>query len=138
MGSAPAFPKNVAVRVQPAESGVAVWLTFESSHRNNFSYTLFVDAAGRAQVSGEDLLRWFDQERFTFLMDYYDPRTVFTGRVTAEVLSNSELESAMGAFTMFNRHISYPDGYEDKLKAAFARGQDPSRYQIEWEVSTGD
>jgi Domain of unknown function (DUF6881) len=129
------FPKSVTVRVRPAgHEGLAVSLCFESNRKNHFYYPLFVDRDGFAEVSGEELLRTFDEERSMFIMDYDDPRLVFTGRITAEVQSNADLEGALGAIEIFRGECSFPEGYEEKLRSAAARGQDPDQYRVEVEA----
>lgn len=75
-------------------------LCFVSSAKNDFHYTLFTDDDGRAHATGEELLRNFDEERSTFIMDYGDPRRVFTGHINARVLSSAELAQTMAALTI--------------------------------------
>ena len=135
MQSKSSFPRKVGVRVRPtAREGLAVALSFESSRKNHFHYTLFVDRDGFAEVSAEELLRTFDEDRSIFMMDYDDPRLVFTGRITATVMSTCELERALGAFDLYRGGFSFPIGYEDNLRLAIARGQDPEQFHVEIEV----
>jgi hypothetical protein len=95
---------------------------------------VFVDSPGTATVSGDELLKAFDQERQTFIMDYDDPRLAFAGKVTAKVLSTAELRSALDAFNMFRGEISYPNGYESRLIGALRRGQNPDAYEVEVQI----
>lgn len=131
------FPKNVAVRVRPAcPEGLAVSLRFESSKKNHFYYLLFVDRDGFADVSGDELLRTFDETRSTFIMDYDDPRLVFTGHITAKVQNNADLAGALRALNMFRGKCSFPEGYEEKLKSAASRGQNPHNYDVDVEIES--
>jgi hypothetical protein len=131
MESTLTFPRKVAVRVRPAREGLAINLCFEASKKNNFHYTLFVDRDGCAEVSGAELLRTFDEDRSMFIMDYEDPRLTFTGRVTANVLNTSELHRSLGAFEIYRGKCEFPEGYEDKLRLAAARGQDPNQFRVD-------
>jgi hypothetical protein len=126
------FPRNVIVKVSgPAPAGLAVVLIFPMRSRNPFFYTLFVDAAGHAQVSGEELLTFFDQARAQFVNEYVDPRAGFAGEVFAEVLGAVELESSREALEMFRGKFVYPPLYEEKLKAAILRGVEADAHEIE-------
>jgi hypothetical protein len=132
MQSTSSFPSNVAVRVRPAgQDGLAVSVCFESQRKNHFYYPLFVNRDGFAEVSGDELLRTFDETRSMFMMDYDDPRLVFTGRITAVVLSNTDLERALDALDLFRGKCSFPTGYEENLRAAMARGQNPEGYRVD-------
>ena len=132
---AAAFPKQIIVSTtgRPAE-GVAIHLRFEMSHKNSFNYMAFLDRHGKVEISGEELLKAFDEERNTFIMDYVDPRIGFTGKIALQVFGIPELQSALEAFKMFNGKLSFPEHYEHRLKAAIDRGQDPDRYQLTLEV----
>jgi hypothetical protein len=126
------FPKQVRVRVDgPFAEGVAVGIRFEMRRKNDFNYTVFLDETGAADVSAAELLKTFDEDRAAFLMDYVDPRTNFTGQVKARVLTDAELRRAVGALEMFRGKIPFPDGYEERLRAAVARGQDSKQYSVE-------
>lgn len=128
------FPRQVTLTVVPPCDGLAVSVTLEMSRKNHFTYMVFVGPDGIAKVTGADLLQSFDDERRTFLMDYVDPRSAFTGRIVAKVPTTRELEGAIKAFEMYREHLSYPEGYEVKLRAALARGQDPSLFRVEVEA----
>jgi len=125
------FPKYVTVRVIPPSEGLAVLITLEMSRKNRFDYIAFVAEDGVAKVSESDLLKWFNAERSLFAMDYVDPRSAYTGRVFARVLTNSELESAIKSFELYRKYTWYPEGHEGKLRAALSRGQDPKNYSVE-------
>jgi len=63
-------------------------------------------------------------------MDYDDPRAGFTGRVSARVLSTSELEAAAKTFSTYRKYMAYPGGYESRLVSALSRGQNPASYAV--------
>jgi hypothetical protein len=130
------FPRHVTVRVKPAVKGVAISLLFEMLKKNKFGYPVFVNAEGVAELSGEELLKAFDETKSTFINDYVDPRRNFTGRITAKALSVLELDRALKAFEMFRGKVSYPVGYEENLRAALASGQDPDDYKVEITVQS--
>ncbi len=126
------FPSRVVVRVEhQSVEGLAVSLCFEMKQRNNFTYTVFLGPDGSAEISGGELLRTFNEDRAMFIADYVDPLAGFTGRVTASVLSTSELSKATKAFEIFRDKCRFPPGYAEHLRAALARGQDPSEFQVE-------
>ncbi len=126
------LPKQVTIRVVPSPiSGIAIGVYFEMGKKNNFGYTVFVDAGGIARIHIEEFLRTFDETRFLFLMDYVDPRSNFTGRVTAKVLSMSDLQRALRAFQAFDGKVPFPADYRKNLKAAIGRGQNPDDYRVE-------
>lgn len=130
------FPSRVTVRVrrQPAE-GLAVSLSFEMKEKNSFTYTAFLGSDGIAEISGDELLQTFHEDKAMFMSDYVDPLSGFTGRITAKVLSTAELLEAVKAFEVFRRVCSFPIGYEEHLRAALVRGQDPNAFRVE--VQTG-
>jgi hypothetical protein len=129
------FPTRVQVRVNhPSPEGMAVDLRFEMRRKNAFDYIVFLDAQGVAEVSGEELLRAFDEERFAFLMDYADPRSDFTGHIVARALPPQEVESALKAFRMYRGHLAYPEGYEKKLLDALDRSRGASECAVELAV----
>jgi hypothetical protein len=111
MAAKTTFPAQVTVVATPPKKGLAVYLCFAMSRKNNFHYLVFLDSAGSAAVSGNELLKSFDEQCDNSLMDFANPRTAFTGRVTAEVLSAAQLDDALNAFQMFRRHFSFPAGY---------------------------
>lgn len=129
------FPRHVAVRVEhQSVDGLAVSLCFEMKEKNNFTYTVFLGPSGSVEISGGELLRTFNEDRSMFITDYVDPRVGFTGRITARVLNTSELHSAIKAFEVFRGKCSFPVGYLENLRAALARGQNPSEFEVEVEV----
>jgi len=115
---------------------LALRCLFASSRRkkNDLHYTLFTDHDGSAQVTGDELLHCFDEERSSFIMDYGDPRIVFSGGITASVMSNTELARAVAAFNVYRGTFSFPSDYEQHLKLAASRGQDPANYQVTLEI----
>ena len=129
------FPDRVTVRANSlAAEGLAVRLAFGMTQKNPFNYLLFLGPGGFSSVSGEELLRDFREEWSFAIMDYIDPQAGFTGQVTANVVSNAELQGALEAFERFRRHFSFPAGYEKNLRAAVVRRQDPEKFSIELEV----
>jgi hypothetical protein len=126
------FPESITVQVAPnPASGLAVLICFEMFKKNNFNYTIFVGKDGVATIRAEELLKWFDETRFLFLMDYVNPRGNFTGRITAKVLSNSDLLRAIEAFERFYDKVQFPADYETNLRAAVRRGQNPEEYHVD-------
>lgn len=111
--------------------GLCVCLRFEMHSKNNYNYIVFLDSRGTASASREEILSVFDEERQTFIMDYDDPRVAFTGKITAKALSSTEIKSAMDAFQMFRSKLSFPEKYEERLKKALRRGQNPDDCQVE-------
>jgi len=115
----PLFPNRIIVECnQAGVGGLAVSLQFPCKHKNDFSYTIFLDESGHARLTGEEILRCFDLHREVFLMDYEDPRTAWDGRVLAHAMSGAELASALIAFAMYRDVAEYADGYETSLLAA--------------------
>jgi len=110
-------------------------LSFGMSRKNNYSYLAFLNADGVVDISDDEFLSSFRQDMDTFLMDYSDPRTYFTGKITAEVLGATRLDGAIRAFEMYHDYISYPPSYEANLRAAAAQGQNPDDYQVEVTVT---
>lgn len=131
--SAP-LPNSIVVRVLPRPvEGVAVCLTLEMTVKNDFNYTIFLDHTGIIELGVSELVQAFDWTREFFVMDYSDPRTHFDGKISARVLSDSELAHAMTAFENFNGKYPFPENYEKNLRAAIRRGQNPADYDIELE-----
>lgn len=125
------FPSKVTVQVTPVPPlGLAVRILFGMSKKNDFSYTIFVGNDGLAEISAEELLTKFDATSSFSLMDYADPRANFSGKITAEVLSNSDLQRAIEAFEMFRGYFKFPADYEQNLRAAVCRGQNPEDYCV--------
>jgi len=134
MASTTSIPSRVTITVRAkgaSPEGLCVCLRFEMRSKNTFSYVAFLDSQGTASASREELLRVFDEERHAFIMDYDDPRIAFSGKITAKLLSPAELKSALEAFQMFRGKLSFPDNYEERLKAALRRGQKPDECQLE-------
>ena len=130
------LPNKIVVRITgPSPEGLAVCLAFQMRLKNKFNYILFVDGTGKAEVSSETFLAFFDQTRETFIMDYVDPRLGFTGSVSSQVLGPSELKSACDALEMFRGKMWYPESYEENLKRALRRNPKPSAYQVEMETT---
>ncbi len=115
----PSFPGRIIVECKQVDvSGLAVALRVPCRKKNDFTYTIFLNDTGRAELLGKELLRCFDRERELFLMDYEDPRTAWDGRILAHAMSGVEISSALGAFAMYRSVVEYPDGYETNLLAA--------------------
>jgi hypothetical protein len=126
------LPALVTIKVSPApQFELAVRILFGMSKKNDFYYVIFVDANGNAKVSAEELLRQFDETRSMFLMDYVDPRSSFDGRITAEVLSDLDLQRAIAAFELFRGTVAFPKDYERNLGNAASRGQKPDDYSVQ-------
>ena len=129
------FPTRVIVRGHgPSIKGLAVNLCFEMQAKNNFNHVVFLDDNGVADVSREEFLRVFDEERAFFIMDYEDPRGNFTGKIVAEVWGAEEIDRAIEAYKNFHGVFLYPLDYERNLQAAKKSDQNPENYQIEVEV----
>jgi len=125
------LPALVAIKVSPApQFELAVRIRFGMSKKNDFYYVIFVDANGNAKVSAEELSQ-FDETRSVFLMDYVDPRSSFDGRITADVLSDLDLQREIAAFELFRGTVAFPKGYERNLGNAASRGQKPDDYGVE-------
>ena len=130
------LPQRVIVRANdPCAEGLAVNLRFEMSMKNDHLYTVFLGPGGLAEISGQELLRAFDEECAFFIMDFDNPRSSFTGQISAQVLSKEELLSALKAYDMFCAHYPFPKGYEKNLKAA-ARKRGSEEYHVELEVES--
>lgn len=113
------FPNRIVVDCKQTDvKGLAVSLRFPCRQKNDFSYLVFLNASGHAELTGEELLRCFDRERELFLMDYEDPRTAWDGRILAHAMSGAEISSALSAFALYHHAVEYPDGYEANLLAA--------------------
>jgi hypothetical protein len=132
MNTPVSFPRRTIVRATPLPpEGLAVRLSFAMLKKNSFDFVVFLGADGIAEISEDELLAWFDQERNMFIMDYVDPRTNFTGQVTAKVLSTTELQGALRAFEKYSRYSKYPDNYKKFLNLAIERGQDDTaKYHV--------
>jgi len=125
------FPANITVRVTPSPPpGLAVRIVFRMLKKINFNYTVFVGSNGVANLSAEELLTAFDETRSVFLMDYVDPRSHFSGEITAEVLNGSDLSRAIDAFELFRGQVSFPPDYEKNLGNAASKGQSPENYRV--------
>jgi hypothetical protein len=130
------FPQSIKVNLLPNDTeGLAVNLCFEASKKNNFNYILFVDSNGRAEASGNELLRTFDEDRQMFLMDYEDPRLVFTGNISAKVLSKGEIDQAVSALSIYRTVCKYPANYEANLTRAKNVRRDEQSYRVVLEIS---
>jgi hypothetical protein len=129
------FPRRAFVRVtDPGAEGLAVRLWFEMVDKNDYPYTVFLGPGGFAEVSAEDLLRDFDHQASFAIMDYTNPRGGFSGRVTASILTNEELRRGMEGVEKYRKFYTLPEGCEEKLRAAAARGQNPDDYELELHV----
>ena len=113
------IPQKVIVTASGEfQPGVAVNLQFKASAKNDFNYIVFLNNEGRGEIQRSELLQDFDQARHFFVMDYNDPRIVFTGVIDARILSKKEVEDAIVAYNNFNPHWKYRPGYLDDLKRA--------------------
>jgi hypothetical protein len=99
--------------------------------KNCFNYIVFADSNGAAEVKSDKLLAVFDEERSAFLMDYENPREVFSGKITAKILSVKELESALAAYEVFRGKVSFPSDYAEHLKAALGLGDRIGSHKVE-------
>lgn len=130
------LPQHIVVRANDSRAeGVAIRLCFEMNYKNDFYYPLFLGQGGTAEVTVEELLRYFEVERSLALMDYVDPQAGFTGKVTAAVMSDDELQRAVEASKLFGRYAPYPNGYEANLLAAVKRSQNPNEFNLELEIA---
>lgn len=132
MSTIQTFPKCVSIRVTPSSPpGIAVRLQFHMKRKNCFNYIVFSDSNGTAEVKSDKLLAVFDEERSAFLMDYENPREVFSGKITAKILSAKELESALAAYEVFRGKVSFPSDYAEHLKAALRLGDRIGSHKVE-------
>jgi len=130
-----AFPRTVLVRADGSSAnGLAVLLSFKMKAKNRFSYVAFFGYGGVVCVNGADLLRQFCEEASDSPMDYIDPRTGFTGDITASVMTNDELRSALNSYKVYHPYVAFPVGYEENLKSAIRRGPNPDDYWLELEL----
>lgn len=124
------IPETVILRATgDLKCGLAVRLRFSMSKKNDFYYTVFLDAKGQAEVSRGELLRSFDADRNFFLMDYCDPRILFSGQITAHVLTSGEIAKAIQARDMFKK-FPYPENYFENLKLALTASPDDGKVAI--------
>ena len=93
-------------------------LRFEMKQKNNYSVVAFLDDEGKAELTGQDLLHLFNQDKDSFPMDYIDPFVGFTGQITAHVLGQRGIEQALDAYHTYKNMLSYPPGYELALVRA--------------------
>ncbi len=100
--------------------GLAVLLRFGMSEKNDYYYFVFLDDKGQAEVSIDELLKSFDQDRNFFLMDYSNPRFAFTGQVEAHVKTSKEIEGVMREYEKYKRHFNFPPNYLENLKKALS------------------
>ena len=129
------FPSRVTVRAQHQfAEGLAVRLCFEMKEKNNYYYTVFLGPDGCAEITGDQLLLTFNEDRVMFMSDYIDLLSGFTGRITAKALSISELRDAIKASESFSHVCSFPIGYSKNLTAALARGQDTIEIPLDMEI----
>jgi hypothetical protein len=129
-------PNRVVVRAKgPSPEGLPVRLRFEMKEKNSFSYLVFLNSDGEAEVSSEEFLKAFDEERNAFIMGYVDPRIGFTGTINCKIFDAPDLKSALEAFRMFKGKLSFPEGYEAQLRKALKRGYNPQEYRVELAIS---
>jgi hypothetical protein len=132
------FPNRVVARVNhPFAEGLAVSVCFGMRNKNNFGYTLFLGPGGIAEVSKKVLLRAFHARTSIFIMDNVDPEAGFNGRITARVLNTEDSQGAVKASKLYSKYCAFPEGYENNLRAALARGQTPDDYHVELELEQG-
>ena len=113
------IPKKIIVKAKGEKtSGVSVILKFKMLQKNDFDFIVFLDDSGKAEISRDDLLRSFDRDRNLFLMDFCDPRQVFTGQIEAWVATTDEIEGAIKSYELYKKHISYPPDCLEKLNKA--------------------
>jgi hypothetical protein len=124
------FPNSVIIAANGSfKPGLAIRLRFAMSGRNDFYYTAFLDDNGMAKVGRDELLRSFDAGRNLFIMDYCDPRAVFTGQITSHVLTGKEITKAIEARGIFKKY-PYPNNYFENLKLALTANPDDARVEI--------
>jgi len=125
------FPECVSIRVTPPlPAGLAVSLRFHMKQKNSFTYIVFSDTNGAAEVRSDVLLTSFDQDRDTFLMDYKDPRAAFDGGITARIMSVDELKDALAAYETFREGLSFPCDYLKHLQFALTLGDQTSGHTV--------
>jgi hypothetical protein len=94
--------------------GVAVMLRFGMVQKNDFAYLAFLDRDGRAEITKSDYLRLFDEMINYALMDYHNPRGAFNGTVSADVMTQVQVEGAIHAHSLYSG-FPYPEGYRECL-----------------------
>jgi hypothetical protein len=116
------LPDIVVVRANGATNydGIAVKLTFFMNVKNNFAYLAFLNPEGVAEIKKSEYLAEFDKDCNFFIMDYTNPRSVFSGKIEAKILTESELKSAIKTYESFCNHFPYSDGYRERLEKALA------------------
>ena len=98
--------------------GLAVLLRFKMAQKNDYSFSVFLDAGGRKEVGQAELLREFEQTAGFSPMDYVNAKGGFTGVIDAKVLSKKEVEAALRTHEMFKPHWKYPADYLANLERA--------------------
>ncbi len=125
------IPNTIYIDVEgPEVSGLLIGLTFPTSFKNQFHYSVFLDESGHAVVTHELLLNSFDESLRLALMDHGDPREVIEGNVIAEVKNVSDLRSALSAYYVYEKVAQFEDGYERKLTELIKRCPKPDKYKI--------
>lgn len=113
------IPEKVIVTAKGEfKPGLAVVLHFKTSEKNDYHYTVFLDNEGKAEIEKRELLREFDETRNLFLMDFKDPRAVFTGQIEPHIWSKDEVERAINTYDKFKAVYKYSPDYLDNLKRA--------------------
>lgn len=99
------------------EAGLAVRLWFEMKEKKSFSIIVFLlDEA--VTLTKEDLLWEFDQIRSLFVMDYADPRELFTGKINADAMTEAQIMDAIAAYHHFSKVLQFPPEYLQNLEKA--------------------
>ena len=129
----PTLLNSITIRVSPRERGLGVGLCFEMSDGADFTYMVFTDAKGIAELASEEFLAAFDADRTAAPDDFADPREAFTGEIYAKVLEPNELRAAYKSFSLFQRELRFPPNYETNLKDALIRGIGTGEFKIEIE-----
>jgi hypothetical protein len=133
------FPSQLTLQVADRYAhGWGVMLTFRMRQKNHFHYLAFLDADGRAVLAADTFLKFFDEEREAFIMDYVDPREGFTGEIEAVVMDQVMLERALKTFQSYSKHLTYPGGYAEKLQYAIAHSPKSSGHHVLMSVGGPD
>jgi len=95
-------------------------LTFLTTYKNSYSYIVFLDKTGRAEVHKSEYLPHFDNEQRLAMMDYGNPRSVFAGTVQANLMDEQEIRGAIWAHDYYSDVVQFEAGHRDRLENALA------------------
>jgi hypothetical protein len=118
------LPRVIKLRARASNAaGLAVGILFRMRFKNDFSFVVFLDENGNAELTRDRYLKAFDEDRHLFLMDYADPRTGSTGVIETKVLTKEDIIAALEAHDVYRSSSKYEEGYRSNLEAALAQLQ---------------